>query len=233
MDVIPVVDLLGGEVVHARMGDRDAYRPIVTPLAPTSDPVDVVGGLLALHPFSAFYAADLDAILRRGDNLGTLVRLRAAFPALTLWIDNGAADEAALAAILDRDLGVAVIGSESQGDEALLAANRGRDDVALSLDFRGERFLGPAGMLESPDTWPGRVIVMTLARVGGAAGPDFDRIGAVRAIAGERNVYAAGGVRDGADLERLASLGCAGVLVASALHDGRLGAADFGRRGRR
>ena len=38
---------------------------------------------------------------------------------------------------------------------------------------------------------------MTLARVGGAAGPDFDRIGAVRAIAGERNVYAAGGVRDG------------------------------------
>ena len=114
MDVIPVVDLIGGQVVHARKGNRDAYRPIVSPLSRTSDPVDVVGGLLCLHPFTTLYVADLNSILRRGDNCGTLWRLRAAFPALRLWIDNGADDPTALAAILDRDLGVPVLGSESQ-----------------------------------------------------------------------------------------------------------------------
>jgi phosphoribosylformimino-5-aminoimidazole carboxamide ribotide isomerase len=227
MHVVPVVDLLGGQVVHARKGDRDAYRPIVTPLARTSDALDVVGGLLGLHPFATLYVADLDAILRRGDNIAALRRVRAAFPALRLWIDNGAADATALAAILDAGLGVPVLGSESQGDGALIAAYRDSDRVVLSLDFRAERFLGPEGVLESPGAWPGRVIVMTLARVGGEAGPDFDRLRAIRSLAGGRALYAAGGVRDSRDLAALEALGCAGVLVASALHDGRLSAADL------
>jgi phosphoribosylformimino-5-aminoimidazole carboxamide ribotide isomerase len=97
----------------------------------------------------------------------------------------------------------------------------------LSLDFREERFLGPAGILESPDTWPSRVIVMNLVRVGGGAGPDFERLHAVRTIAGRREIYAAGGVRDRTDLIKLRSFGCAGVLVASALHDGRLSRVDI------
>ncbi len=62
MRVIPVLDLLGGKVVRARMGDRASYRPIESPLSPTSDAVDVVRGLLAVHPFQTLYVADLDAI---------------------------------------------------------------------------------------------------------------------------------------------------------------------------
>ena len=38
-----------------------------------------------------------------------------------------------------------------------------------------------------------------------------------------KRLYAAGGVRGADDLRELRALGCAGVLVASALHDGRLG----------
>ena len=148
MDVIPVIDLLGGQVVHAKRGDRGAYRPIVTPLSRTSDPVDVVNGLLTLHPFAALYAADLDAILGRGENFAALRNLRWAFPTLRLWIDNGAADENALTAILEPDLGVPVLGSESQRDGALIRATRGSRQIVLSLDFRGERFLGPRGVLK-------------------------------------------------------------------------------------
>jgi phosphoribosylformimino-5-aminoimidazole carboxamide ribotide isomerase len=227
MIVIPVVDLVGGQVVHARKGNRDAYRPIVSPLSPTSDPVDVVGGLLALHPFTTLYVADLDSILGRGDNRGALRRLRTAFPALQLWIDNGAHDSTALAALLDEDLGVPVVGSESQRDGALVAAHRGSDRVILSLDFRKDLFLGCRTVLESPDTWPNRVIVMTLARVGGEAGPDFDRLRAIRTVAGGRAVFAAGGLRDGRDLAECKALGCAGALVATALHDGRLSGSDL------
>ena len=35
MEIIPVVDLKGGVVVRARMGQREEYRPIETPLSPT------------------------------------------------------------------------------------------------------------------------------------------------------------------------------------------------------
>ncbi len=183
--------------------------------------------LLSLHSFATLYVADLNSILRRGDNCGTLRRLRTAFPALRLWIDNGAHNSTALAAVLDGDLGVPVVGSEFQRDGSLIAAHRGSDRVILSLDFRNERFLGPRGVLESPDTWPNRVIVMNLARVGGEAGPDFGRLRAIRAIAGGHAVFAAGGLRDSRDLADCEALGCAGALVATALHDGRLDRIDL------
>ena len=105
MDVIPVIDLKGGVVVRARMGRRDQYLPIETPLSPTSDPVDVARGLLDVHPFATLYVADLDAIEGRGDNRATLMRLRARFPQLVLWVDNGICDRASAQDWLDAGMG--------------------------------------------------------------------------------------------------------------------------------
>jgi HisA/HisF family protein len=222
MQVIPVLDLIEGLVVRAKMGDRDAYRPIETPLSATADPVDVTGGLMRLGPFATLYIADLDAIRGRGDNFEALARLREAFPNVELWIDNGAATLAAVEAT--QRYGVPVLGSESQSDAALVGSTR---DALLSLDFRGEAFQGPPELLSGPELWPERVIVMTLHRVGGATGPDLGRLAATRALGGGRRFYAAGGVRDGADLAALKAAGAAGVLVASALHDGRIARADW------
>ena len=72
MEVIPVLDLKGGIVVHARMGMRSAYAPIETPLSPTSEPASVARGLLSVFPFKAFYVADLNAIEGSGDNTARL-----------------------------------------------------------------------------------------------------------------------------------------------------------------
>src|SRR5271157_5080901 len=91
MEIIPVIDLRGATVVHARLGQRDQYRPIRTRLSATSDPIDVARGLLSIHPFTTLYVADLDAIAGRGDNRAALAQLKDAFPQLTLWVDNGIA----------------------------------------------------------------------------------------------------------------------------------------------
>ena len=45
--------------------------------------------------------------------------------------------------------------------------------------------------------------------------------------AGKRRIYAAGGVRDRADIVALRAAGAAGVLVATALHAGTLKAGDL------
>lgn len=222
MQVIPVIDLKGGVVVRARMGRRDQYRPIETPLSPTSDPIDVARGLLSVHPFKTLYVADLDAIEGRADHRAVLARLNAAFPQLTLWVDNGIADPRDAECWLDGGWGHLVLGSESQTDGALVRHFAGHARVALSLDFRGEQFLGPPELLTDTASWPRDVIVMTLARVGSGAGPDLERLSAIARMAPQGRIHAAGGVRDAADLAALANAGIAGALVASALHDGRL-----------
>jgi len=105
------------------------------------------------------------------------------------------------------------------------------DRIILSLDFRADAFIGPRLLLDTPEIWPRRIIVMTLARVGSGAGPDLARIAAVRTLAGPRKLYAAGGIRGAADLAALARAGVAGALVASCLHDGTLGGREIAALG--
>lgn len=223
MQIIPVLDLMGGLVVRGHLGNRATYRPIVTPLSDSADPVSVAEGLQGLGPFRAFYVADLDAIEGGAVQHGVLDRLAAAFPETEFWVDAGLVDAAGARALLERPKTVAVIGSETMASETVLADLAGEPRLVLSLDYRGEAFVGPPGVLARPDLWPARVIAMTLAKVGSGAGPDLSRLNEVRALAGSgRRVFAAGGVRDGADLARLEAEGITGALVASALHDGRL-----------
>ena len=225
--LIPVIDLMGGIVVHARAGERARYEPLRSRLADGSEAVDIVRGLLGLHPFDTVYIADLDAIQRRGDHFPLIDRLRAEFPNLELWVDGGFEELGTCRRFLGAGLGELVLGSESQRDTGVLEALGGERRLVLSLDFKGEERLGPGALFERPELWPERMIVMTLARVGGATGPDLVRLAAIRALAPDRRLFAAGGVRDQDDLKTLVVADAAGVLLASALHDGRLTADDL------
>jgi len=221
LDIIPVIDLRHGLVVRAVMGRRQLYRPIETPLSRTAEAEDVVLGLLALHDFKALYIADLDAIEGTGDNTGVVTRLHKRFVHLDIWTDNGIAASDAIRAWLDENSGTLVLGSESQASGAVARSFRDDPRLVLSLDFRESAFQGPAE-LSDPSHWTERVIAMTLARVGGASGPDFERLAELRRLGARHRIYAAGGVRGRDDLLRLAEMGVKGVLIASALHDGRL-----------
>ncbi|HEY5818746.1 MAG TPA: HisA/HisF-related TIM barrel protein [Mesorhizobium sp.] len=222
MRIIPVLDLKGGQVVRAQRGQRDLYRPISTPLAATSEPVDVARGLRTLHPFGTFYCADLDAIEGRPRNAAALSALCAMQNPPTLWLDAGVNDTSRIETILQQPRQHAVIGSESQQNEGMLSAYRNHPHVLLSLDYFAEGFRGPRAILNQTELWPARIIVMTLARVGAAAGPDFDRLAAIKARAGSREIIAAGGIRNEGDLRTLAGMGIHAALVATSLHDGTL-----------
>ena len=147
MEIIPVIDLKGGCVVRARLGRRDEYRPIETPLSRTSGAVDIVAGLLSLYPFQRLYVADLDAIESTGDNNRILERLRVVFPDLSLWVDNGVRDLGAARAWLGAEWGDLVLGSETQKDAHDAHALASDPRIVLSLDFRGDAFQGPSELL--------------------------------------------------------------------------------------
>jgi phosphoribosylformimino-5-aminoimidazole carboxamide ribotide isomerase len=231
--VLPVIDLLDGHVVHAVRGERHAYRPIVTPLVRGSAPCDVARALLARctsppgRP-AVLYVADLDAIQGRLAQVGVLADLLALDPTLTLWLDAGYPDAAA-AGRTRAALGAAgtrmrpVYGSESLADRAALDELATDPQAILSLDCRLDRPLDPSGCWQRPDAWPRTVVVMTLDRVGSGNGPDLDTFSRLHAMAPTLTWIGAGGVRDAADLRAAAGAGAAGWLVASALHDGRVG----------
>lgn len=229
MRVIPVLDLKGGLVVHATGGNRAAYRPIETPLAASADPIDVTRGLLGVFPFDTLYIADLDGIAGTGRNHDSICALRSEFAGVEIWIDEGAAQTNAVAALARMGRVRPVVGSEtllSQGRLAdLLAAGAGR--ALLSLDYKGDQLLGPAGLDEEPRLWPDTVIAMTLAAVGMDGGPDLDRVATLKRRSRNTRIVAAGGVRGRGDLEALHRAGASAVLVASALHSKKLEAGDL------
>lgn len=228
MQVIPVIDLRDGQVVHARRGDRDAYRPIRSALCEGSAPIDVVGGLLGVYPFATLYIADLDAIQRRGDSIAVIRDIRRAFPRLELWVDNGLADVQTCRAWLAQGLGDLVLGSEAQTSPAILEALADASRrIILSLDHKDDRFIGPPTLRTTPAIWPPRIIAMTLSRVGSAAGPDLRLLDTLRRESPGRQIFAAGGVRGGEDLQELMQRSISGVLVATALHERRIGRAEI------
>ncbi|CAN1724985.1 Amino-acid biosynthesis, Histidine biosynthesis [Hyphomicrobium sp. 1Nfss2.1] len=229
MDVIPVIDVRHGVAVAAARGDRAAYKPIATPLAEGSDPIAIARGFARLFAFPILYVADLDAIEGRGANAALPERLASTIPGIALWVDAGLRPHEAREMLAGSDAATPIIGTESIVGEQDIAALEAlpRDRFVLSLDFKGDQFIGPPRIIETPELWPDRLIVMTLARVGSGEGPDLTRIADIIARANGRRVYAAGGVRNRADIEALHKAGAAGVLVATALHMGKIKAGDL------
>jgi phosphoribosylformimino-5-aminoimidazole carboxamide ribotide isomerase len=238
IQLIPVADLLEGQVVRAVRGDRQSYRPVSSALCATSDPLEVARVLTGHCATDRLYIADLDALLGGSAHVGELRRLLDALPALELWLDAGFADAAAATALL-AELAphaariVPVFGSESlRSREALAgcfaATSPFRRRGVLSLDRRGGTRLDPAGCWEAPELWPERIIVMTLERVGTGAGPDLETLAAVRRQAPSVMLIGAGGIRSEADLAAAEAAGADAWLVASALHDLQLPARSRG-----
>jgi uncharacterized protein related to proFAR isomerase len=242
--VIPVLDLMGGQVVRGQGGQRSTYRPIVSSLCPGSEPLALALRLLACRavPVDAggaddatLYVADLDAILGGAAQVRVLQALLQGLPGLReLWLDAGFTGAASVRALRDALRGAGCSAAEAarlqpvMGSESLPSLAALQEVLAvfpqalLSLDIRGAQRLDPAGCWARPDLWPPRVIAMSLHRVGCGGGPDLALFAALRALRPAAQWFGAGGLRHEADLRSAGAHGAAGWLVASALHDGGL-----------
>lgn len=225
LQLIPVLDLMGGQVVRAYAGRRDEYRPLISVLCDSSHPLAVVRGLLELYPFGQIYIADLDAILGKGNHGSMIDALSRAYPKLEFWVDGGFGSVIAAQAWKDSGLGRPVLGSETMTN-ALENISFPEYSV-LSLDYLGEKFLGPNSVLQDCGSWPRDVIIMTMDMIGTGRGPDLSRLKKMKKLAPTCHYYVAGGVRHMEDLTDLQNAGAAGVLLASALHDGVLNHAEL------
>jgi phosphoribosylformimino-5-aminoimidazole carboxamide ribotide isomerase len=229
MRIIPVLDLKGGIVVHARRGQRDAYAPLRSPLVEGCEPVAVARALGAACRTSTLYVADLDALAGEPVDEETLSGLAAVAEP---WVDAGATDAERAAALARAGVARNVVGTESLGPAA------GEPDTApgprrmLSVDLRDGRLISPRPELAGREPAAAaplalalgvrELLVIDLLRVGSGSGPPLGAVAQLAETLPGLEIYAGGGVRDDADLRALESAGATGALVATALHEGRI-----------
>ncbi|WP_347989451.1 HisA/HisF-related TIM barrel protein [Methylomonas sp. AM2-LC] len=225
MQIIPVIDLKDGQVVHAVRGERSTYKPIHlhSILTASSAFEDVLNAFLTFYPFKTFYIADLNAICGMGDHAELIRNVLKQHPDREFWVDNGRQLDS-VSVDYPKNYN-AIIATESQQAMPQQIDER----FILSLDYK-QQALGHVDWFMQSDYWPARIIVMTLARVGSQAGPDFEKLQLLKKSFPVKQFIAAGGVRNGQDLHALENLGMSGVLLATALHTGAIRASDISGR---
>lgn len=229
-EIIPVIDLLDGQVVHARRGNRQHYQPIRSSLCNGSEPLTVLQALLELYPFDQLYIADLDAIQKCNNHQAIIADIKAHHPHLKIWLDAGIGCANDLNAWQKLELNW-VIGSESLSklDDYLNLKKLCGGTHVLSLDFTAQDYQGPDELLEDSNHWPDKVIAMTLSQVGNNSGPDSQILAQLINRSNGQKIYAAGGVRHTADIRQLKEIGASGALIASALHNQQITSAELGK----
>ena len=235
MAILPVLDLMNGQVVRGIAGRRDQYRPVVSMLVDSASPLAIAHAFREHFGFTEFYLADLNAI-QNGRTQHDVYEMLAR-DGFYLWIDAGIreADDPIMEKVANVDAAI-VVGLESvNGPRELrrILDRAGPERVVFSLDMKSTRPLGPLEDWSTNDTWTiaqhaitlgvRRMIVLDLATVGVNAGVATEWLcSRLRRTYPDVELTTGGGVRGMDDVKRLHALGVDYVLVASALHDARI-----------
>ena len=209
-----MLDIMDGIAVHGRGGDRENYKPLKTVLCNSSDPLEVARRYRE-EGAEKIYIADLDAIMKRGNNFHLIGRIEG-----YKILDGGVTSSLEFENL--RSLNICdkiVLGTETLEDLDLL----GERDVVLSLDFKNGRLLSPRGYtLEEILGGLNRstpVILLDISSVGSQRGINWELVEEVRGEV-DNPLYVGGGVRDEGDLERCYYMGIQGVLIGTGIHRG-------------
>ncbi|RLE54667.1 MAG: hypothetical protein DRJ40_10515 [Thermoprotei archaeon] len=215
--VIPVLDVMGGLVVHAVAGRREEYRPISgSVVSPSPDPRHVLSRLYSMG-FREIYIADLDAIVGRGRNDWVLeLATSMGFKVLADVGRRGLE-------LQDKASIEYVIGTEYLEYPSELDLISGRvmslDCFDFDIRFRNTTLNLRNVLPEVVHRAPKKILLIDLSKVGTMQGPNTDLVKFVRSsYSGE--LIVGGGTRDESDVLLLKSIGVDAVLVATALHRG-------------
>jgi phosphoribosylformimino-5-aminoimidazole carboxamide ribotide isomerase len=233
MRILPVLDLMNGMVVRGVGGRRKEYRPIVSTLTSSAQPLDVARAFRDRFGLDELYIADLDAIAGKPPAISIHRDLLA--DRFRLWVDAGTGpDGAHLDLLAGAGVTSLIAGLESlSGPDELsrLLARYSAGSIVFSLDLKNGVPLGADSWQR--DSWliaeqvitlgVERMLVLDLASVGSRQGMTTEALcQRLRATFPCSQITAGGGIRGAEDLRRLRRLGVNNVLIASALHDGAL-----------
>jgi phosphoribosylformimino-5-aminoimidazole carboxamide ribotide isomerase len=236
MEVIPAIDLRGGQAVRLHQGDYAQQTTF------SDDPAGVARSFAAAGA-PRIHVVDLDGALSGAPANAAVVRAIAAM-GTPVELGGGLRSEADVAAALEAGVGRVVIGTAAVREPELvsrLIAAHGAERVVVGLDARDglvavSGWTGDTGvratelmaqMAERGVVW---FIYTDIARDGTLTEPNFAEQAQMVAHAGslgpDVRVIASGGIATVAHLVRLAGLGVEGAIVGSAIYRGTVDLAE-------
>lgn len=237
--IIPVMDLMIGQVVLAQGGKRDDYLPVNSKLTRSSQPLDVAKAIYQQTGCKLFYLADIDSFAGAVPNWKVYRQLLDA--GFGLWIDADWLHENRASLIVDQ-LGISPLLKIIVSSETIRSFDQIKPIADLrqlgiepifSLDQRGQTVLSRSVELSqaTPLEWILKatlygiqeLILLDLTRVGTMQGIEDDDslcalIQEIRNELPRLGLTTGGGVTCVEDVANLLKMGCDHVLVASAIH---------------
>jgi phosphoribosylformimino-5-aminoimidazole carboxamide ribotide isomerase len=234
MQIIPVIDIRNGVAVRAVAGERGRYQPVSSRLTNSVEPAEVLRALRQEFHCDTCYVADLDAIERGQRNRCTLAEM--ARTGVRLIVDAGVVALEDAHELQECGASQIVLASESlpRLDQLRSFVELfGSKSLVFSVDLKhGQlRLADPQYSSTSPDELIARVveagieqiIVLDLAAVGTGTGiPTLSLCQQARSCWPHLRIISGGGVHSRTCLLNAQAAELDGLLVASALHDGRL-----------
>lgn len=238
MRIIPVIDILEGEVVHAIKGYREKYLPLQSELFKSLDPTEVASELKRIFGFEELYVADLDGIIKGSPNLSVLSSI-CKIGDLKVLADSGVNNSSKANKLRQTGVSNIIVGTETLNKiEDLLSIIKlsGNIPITGSLDIKDGKVLSQCKELTdvSPseaakifeDNGVEQIILLDISKVGSESGVE---VGLAESILDSINVplLVGGSVSTLKDIFALRDIGVSGVLMATVLHKTRLNKIDI------
>lgn len=230
MELIPAVDLRGGQVVRLRQGDFGRAQ------VHGDDPLAVVHRWVG-EGATRLHLVDLDGAREgrpvQASLLGQLVQAAG----VPCQVAGGLRDDRSVAAALEAGADRVVLGTRLISDPTWvqsLVARHGPGRIVAALDVQDDEAHGDGwvssgarrpldlALTELSQAGLALFVVTAISRDGLLGGPDMELLGRVAAVVDPAAVIASGGIASLADLQRLAAAGYAGAILGSALYEGRI-----------
>ena len=230
MQIIPVLDLSKGLVVHAKKGDRENYLPINSHICLSSDPFEIINCFLSLYEFKSIYIADLDALQQQSDNTDIIVSICKLYPKLEIWLDTGLSLIKYYLQDLKFDSLRLILSTESIDSISTFTSfihEYTNHRFVLSIDYKSGAILGLNELLHTQELWPTDTLILNLDHVGANDGINLPVEFNQPTLFQTHNIYYGGGIRNCKDLGRLKTLGAAGALISTALHNKAITRSDL------
>lgn len=216
MQIIPALDILGDDAVRLEQGDYDRVL-FRQPLE------EFMGRIVATQP-ALIHVVDLQGARDGALRPPVVERCRRAAEGIPLQVSGGIRSIDAARGALDAGAARVIVGTAIWAEKGALASfvEALGDQLVVALDVREGQIAVRGWLVEAPFTFQEalarcreegvtRIHVTAIERDGTMRGPDLALY--EEACRSEVLVIAAGGVRDDADVEALARIGCEAAVM--------------------
>jgi phosphoribosylformimino-5-aminoimidazole carboxamide ribotide isomerase len=222
MQVIPAVDVLGGQVVRLLRGSYDEVTIY------GQDPAAFAYRFIE-QGASMVHVVDLEGA--RSGHPDPILWEKMAAAGVSFQVGGGVRDAATARLALGTGASAVVMGTAAVWDPHVLEAVGAPDRVIAALDVQRGQATGSGWIdegkpldevlasLESLGIT--RALVTSIVRDGTMAGPDLSLVATVREASPNLKITASGGVGELSDLTALAGAGCEAVVVGRAIYEKR------------